>query len=193
MTSRTPSLKVVQWRSKPGLVGLVAVNATPGSSSKSSRRTVAMAPLTVVCPETYSGKFGVATRGVQPGSASVARLSSSSARWIAVTGRQKLKAYFASQHAIRASAPATFMSAKARAASEHDLTKHRVPNERGRRQPESRDVGLLRGPCRAVQRADFLDLVQVPGVAMARQTGTLVWPELRARLEHPWLNRSPAR
>ena len=118
MTSRTPSLNVVQWRSNPGLVGLVAVNATPGSLSNSTLRTVAIALLIVACADGYSGWFGVAMSGVQPGSASVAGLPSSSARWIAVTGRQKLKAYLVSQHAIRASAPATFMSAKSRAASD---------------------------------------------------------------------------
>src|SRR4030095_6664669 len=97
--------------------GLVAVNATPGSSSKSSLRTVAIALLSVACPDGYSGWCGVAASGVQPGSASVAGLPSSSARWMAVTGRQKLNAYLASQHAIAASAPGMFMIAQSRDAS----------------------------------------------------------------------------
>src|SRR4029434_2774522 len=62
---------------------------------------------------------------------------------------------------------------------ERDLTEHAVPNHWSRRHPESRDVGLLDSTGRAVQRADFLHFVHVPGIAIARQIGTLVGPELR--------------
>src|ERR1700693_3442903 len=85
---------------------------------KSLASTVAAAPLTVECPDGYSGKAGVVSRGVQVGSAGVSALPSVSASGIAVTGRQKTKWYFASQQAMPASAMATFTSASRWAFSE---------------------------------------------------------------------------
>jgi hypothetical protein len=50
--------------------------------------TSAATPLKAAWPETYSGWFGVARNGDQPGSAVVAALPSASASWITVIGRQ---------------------------------------------------------------------------------------------------------
>src|SRR5689334_9479881 len=77
-------------------------------SPKTAASTTAAAPLTVEWPDGYSGCAGVGISGVQVGS---------EAR-IAVIGRQKTYWYFASQHAMAASAIATFSSAIRRAFSE---------------------------------------------------------------------------
>src|SRR4029453_7189213 len=100
MTSSTPSLNVVHWRGKPGLVGLVARIVTPGLSPNRNDSIVDIALLLVEWPERYSGCGGVGNSGVHAGSPTVASLPS---RWplrIAACGRQKLKRYFASQQAI---------------------------------------------------------------------------------------------
>src|SRR5688572_20569027 len=118
ITSSTPSLNVVHWRGKPGLVGLVARIVTPGLSPNSNDSIVAIALLLVECPERYSGCGAVGNSGVHAGSPTV---SSFPSRWplrIAAWGRQKLKTYLASQHAIDASAAARYMSANTCAVSE---------------------------------------------------------------------------
>src|SRR5215210_6377655 len=62
--------------------------------------TYAAAPLSVECPERYSGWGGVpASHGVHVASPAVAALLSVSPSRIAVIGRQKTNRYFASQHA----------------------------------------------------------------------------------------------
>src|SRR5258706_7814264 len=71
---------------------------------KNLASTRAAAPLTVECPDGYSGWLGVANRGCHVGSSTVAGFPSVAARGMAVTGRQKTKWYFASQHAMPASA-----------------------------------------------------------------------------------------
>src|SRR4029078_11361313 len=68
--------------------------------------------------EAHSGTCGVAANGSHAGSGDVIGLPSASALRMAVIGRQKLNAYFASQHAIAASGPAPFTSAKACAVSD---------------------------------------------------------------------------
>src|SRR5260370_425111 len=81
-------------------------------------RTAAAAPLTVLCAEVYEGKFGVTISGVQVGSDSVAGLRElSPENRMAVTGRQKLSVYLASQQAMSASAVAMFSSANRRVLS----------------------------------------------------------------------------
>src|SRR5688572_26964692 len=102
ITSSTPSLNLSQWRSKPGLVGLVATMGTPGLSSNSHLMTAAIALLLVAWPDRYSGCGGVGNSGVQAGSLTVSGLSSTSAFLMAAMGRQKLNVYFASQHAMLA-------------------------------------------------------------------------------------------
>src|SRR5688500_18899565 len=106
ITSSTPSLSDDQWRSKPGLVGLVATIGRSRWSPNNSARTVAIALLLVECPDPYSGCCGVGNSGVQAGSAAVRTLSSTPPLRIAALGRQKLPEYFAFQHAMLASAAA---------------------------------------------------------------------------------------
>src|SRR5262245_59360233 len=77
--------------------------------------TVAAAPLNVLWPEVYEGKFGVTSSGAQVGSAVVAEFPSVSAARMAVTGRQRLSTYLASQQAMAASARAMLSSANRRA------------------------------------------------------------------------------
>ena len=55
---------------------------------KACVKTVAAAPLKVLCPEAYSGKGGVLIKGCQLGSAIVLALPSRLADLIAVMGRQ---------------------------------------------------------------------------------------------------------
>jgi hypothetical protein len=63
------------------------LNATSGP--KKELKTTSAAPLKVLWPETYSGKFGVVSKGAHDGSASVSGWPSVSAARMAVTGRQK--------------------------------------------------------------------------------------------------------
>src|SRR5262245_10654103 len=58
------------------------------------------APLIHVWPDGCSGNGGVASSGVQFGSATVSGFPSLSASWIAVIGRQKFQEYLSFQHAI---------------------------------------------------------------------------------------------
>src|SRR5512133_164353 len=102
----------------PGLTSDVSVTAV--SSPKAAAKTKAAAPLTVEWPEGYSGCAGVpagkkSSQGVQVGSGFELEGSR-----IAVMGRQKLNRYLESQHAIAASAMATFSKANRRAFCESD-------------------------------------------------------------------------
>ena len=63
----------------------------------------------------YSGCIGVSMNGVQPGSRSVALLPSRSPLRMAVTGRQRLYVYLASNTAISPSSMAIAASANRRA------------------------------------------------------------------------------
>src|SRR5262249_30875959 len=69
-------------------------------------------PDTMQCAHGYSGCIGVSMNGIQPGS----RTSPSALR-MAVTGRQKLYVYFASNTAMSASSIAIAASARSRALS----------------------------------------------------------------------------
>ena len=89
--------------------------AEGGVRAKRLVRTLAAALLTQEWADGYSGWSGVGRKGVQAGSASVASLPSVSAARMAVTGRQKLYVYLASQQAIPASANATLSIANKRA------------------------------------------------------------------------------
>jgi hypothetical protein len=93
----------------PDLISEVTVTAV--LSPNLAANMYAAAPLTVECPEGYSGCAGVpdgkkSSQGVQVGSESVLALSRT-----ALIGRQKTYRYLLSQHAIAASAMATLRSA----------------------------------------------------------------------------------
>src|SRR5262245_50486171 len=88
------------------------------SVPKNPARAVAAAAPYALCPDEYDGCAGVTISGAQVGSAAVSGLPSVSAARMAVTGRQKLYSYLASQVAMYASAPARFMSANSRAFSD---------------------------------------------------------------------------
>jgi hypothetical protein len=125
-----------------------------------------MAPLTVVCPDTYSGKFGVAMSGVQPDrppsriailvGALDRRDRTPEIEGILRVPTRDPRVGACDVHEREITSRLRFVEAE----TEHDLTEHGVPIERGRRQPESCDVGLLGGPGRTVQRTDFLHLIQ---------------------------------
>src|SRR5205085_2001042 len=84
--------------------GSAAPNAAePGDRDRPTGQSAA--PLAPEWPDGYSWWFGVASAGFQPGSVT----------WIAVIGRQKLYAFFASHTAIVESASATLRRAKMRA------------------------------------------------------------------------------
>src|SRR5262249_29655946 len=83
----------------PGRSGVVEVKAM-SSVPKNPARAVAAAAPYALCPDEYDGCAGVASSGVQVGSAAVAGLPSVSAARMAVTGRQKLYRYLASQVAM---------------------------------------------------------------------------------------------
>src|SRR5437899_6799676 len=96
---------------------MCATMAASGLSPKSEMRACAIAPLISLWPEGYSGYAGVARNGTQLGSG-VMRYPS--ALRMALSGRQKLNAYFESQQAIAASAAAMFRRANSRALCEMD-------------------------------------------------------------------------
>src|SRR5438552_15192905 len=106
--------KLVNDRVTPGRLSELKVKEM-ASVPKKAARTAALAPLTPLWPEVYDGWFGVTSSGVQAGSAAVSGLPSVSAARIAVTGRQKLYVYLASQTAIAASAWVTLSRANRRA------------------------------------------------------------------------------
>src|SRR5215469_10069713 len=98
----------------PGRISDVTENAV--FSPNAAARIYAAEPLTVECPDGYSGCGGVpggkaSNHGVHPGSGSVLAFPSVSPRRIAVIGRQNTYRYLESQHAIAASAIVTFSKA----------------------------------------------------------------------------------
>src|SRR6202051_2281035 len=104
--SFTATVKLVKAR-VPGRTSDVTLKCAFSPNSADS--TNAADPLTVECPDGYSGCAGVpegkkSSQGTQPGSASAGVRP-----WrIAVIGRQKTERYLPSQHAIAASAIVTF-------------------------------------------------------------------------------------
>src|SRR3954468_13431640 len=91
--------KLEKWRGATWSAGSPrSLKANRGP--KNAVRRVAAAALKVLCPEMYAGNGGVTRSGVQVGSATVGGLPSRSAWRIAVTGRQRLKAYLQSQATI---------------------------------------------------------------------------------------------
>src|SRR5438309_2311925 len=98
----------------PGRISDMTENAV--LSPNAAARTYAAEPLTVECPDGYSGCGGVpdgkaSSHGVHPVSGSVLAFPSVSPRRIAVIGRQKTYRYLESQQAIPASAMVTFSNA----------------------------------------------------------------------------------
>src|SRR5258705_1174172 len=92
----------------------VTVNAV--LSPNMAARMYAAEPLTVECPDGYSGCAGVpegkaSSHGIHPESGSVLAFPSLSPARIAVMGRQKTYRYLASQHAMPASAIVTLSKA----------------------------------------------------------------------------------
>src|SRR5512133_109861 len=85
------------------------------SWSKKRVSVLATAPETHPCAAGYSGWLGVVPKGVHDGSGNVSGLASISPFWIAVTGLQKLKAYFAFMHPMKASVYPVHNIAKRRA------------------------------------------------------------------------------
>src|SRR5436190_8937438 len=96
-----------------GLVRVISPTSLPATPSN----TAATADEVMQCAQGYSGCIGVSPSGSQPGSRGVRGLPLWSAFRMAVTGRQKLKAYFASNTAMNASPAAIDASAKSRAQS----------------------------------------------------------------------------
>src|SRR3954469_20102096 len=94
VASSAASVKLWNERSTPGTALEVAVKEK--SLPYMERSTIAAAALTVPCAPGYDGSGAVAESGVQVGSATVSGLPSASAFLIAVTGRHRAYAYFAS-------------------------------------------------------------------------------------------------
>src|SRR5260221_8311845 len=106
--------KESKLRVTPGSTSEAVVNGM-SSVPQNAVSAAAAAPLNVLWPEMYSGKFGVTSSGVHVASLTVPGLPSLSAFGMAVTGRQKLKAYLQSHATMPASASAMFNSANSRA------------------------------------------------------------------------------
>src|SRR5919204_4470952 len=106
--------KLANDRVTPGRLSVLKVRGM-ASVPKKAARTAALAPLMPLWAEMYDGWAGVTRNGVQAGSAAVSGLPSVSAARMAVTGRQKLYVYLASQTAKRASACARLSRANSRA------------------------------------------------------------------------------
>ena len=95
-----------------GVEGEPAVLAEVGGQHRRRRfASLVSGETDVVWADEYSGKAGVTSKGAQSGSV----------RPMAVTGRQKLYAYFVSQQAIAASAIARFSIAISRAFSDRSV------------------------------------------------------------------------
>src|SRR5262245_26204572 len=111
-TSRAKSPGLGHVRTAPPAVELDDLSVGEGPTPISASRTAASDAETMQCAQGYSGCIGVSMNGVQPGS----RRSSSALR-MAVTGRQKLYVYLASNTAISASYIAIATTARKRALS----------------------------------------------------------------------------
>src|SRR5262245_1941299 len=79
--------KLANERVTPGRSGVVEVKPMSSVRKNPARAAAAAAPY-ALCPDEYDGCAGVASSGVQVGSAAVSALPSVSAARIAVTGRQ---------------------------------------------------------------------------------------------------------
>ena len=93
----------------------MVVSLGSGRPANSASKTPPSAAETMQWAHGYSGCIGVSMNGVQPGSATLASLPSWPPLRIAVIGRQKLYAYFASNTAINASSMAIPTAASRRA------------------------------------------------------------------------------
>ena len=142
-------------------------------------------------PLGYSGYGGVSSSGVHFGSATVAGLPSVFASWMAVIGRQKAKSYLARQQEMAASARGR-VEDRERAGAAHDVeavSLHEVPDARlvlDRRvvAPEQRVLGLLGCACRARQRPEVVDLLEVARVAPTVKGIRAVQRDLRLGAQH---------
>src|SRR4029453_3522839 len=106
-TSATNSLTLFHVRTAPPAVELDELSLGVGPEPISASSTAPSEPDTMQCAHGYSGCIGVSMNGSQPGS----RASPSALR-MAVTGRQKLYVYLASNTAISAASLATAARAK---------------------------------------------------------------------------------
>src|SRR4029450_1071073 len=100
-TSATNSSTLFHVRIAPPAVELDELSLGVGPAPISAWSTAPSDPDTMQCAHGYSGCIGVSMNGTQPGS----RASPSALR-MAVTGRQKLYVYLASNTAIRPSSMA---------------------------------------------------------------------------------------
>src|ERR1700741_5646930 len=105
-TSCVKSLTVFHVRTAPPAVELDELSFGAGLAPISACSTAPSEADTMQCAHGYSGCIGVSMSGVQLGSRSVASLPSASPLRMAVTGRQKLYVYLASNTAINASSMA---------------------------------------------------------------------------------------
>src|SRR5262245_54857586 len=115
-TSAANSSGVFQVRTAPPAVELDELSAAAGPVPISATSTAASEAETMQWAQGYSGCIGVSMNGVQPASRVAGSLPSRPFR-IAVTGRQKLYVYLASNTAISASSIAMPATASRRALS----------------------------------------------------------------------------
>src|SRR5258706_4277350 len=114
-TSCTNSSTLFHVRTPPPAVELAELMAGTGPLPSSAWSTAPSEAETMQWAHGYSGCMGVSMNGVQLGSRSVASLPSASPLRIAVTGRQRLYVYLASNTAISASSIAIAAIASRRA------------------------------------------------------------------------------
>src|SRR5258707_9121611 len=155
-SSARPTVLVQRWVT-PGAVGLVIATSGMSSVPSTALTTPATLPLRMQWAQGYSGCVGVSPSGCQVASRSVAGLPSISPLRIAVTGRQKLKWYLASNTAINASLIAIPPSAHKSSALDdiHLLGNRELPQEgviryRSRHEPEAGSLRLLGRSLRAL-------------------------------------------
>src|SRR5256885_2950980 len=105
-TSSMNSLTLFHSRTWPSRVGLVDESLGTAVLPSSAMRTAPIAPDDTQWAHGYSGCIGVLMKGVHPASATIALFPLIWPLRMAVTGRQKLYAYLASNTAINASSTA---------------------------------------------------------------------------------------
>src|SRR5207247_10343181 len=130
-TSSVNAVMLVQRWVTPGAVGLVIAISGISSLPSAVLTTPATLPLRMQCAHGYSGCIGVSAIGCQAASRSVAGLLSISALRIAVTGRQKLYWYLASNTPAHAS-----LGAIAASAMSHALATTSMPLSLARYRPK---------------------------------------------------------
>src|SRR5499425_2757366 len=116
-TSWVNSPTLDQVRTAPPAVELAELSLGDARPPSSASSTAPSDADTMQWAHGYSGCIGVSMNGVQLGSRSVASLPSASPLRMAVTGRQKLYVYLASNTAISPSSMAIAASANNRALS----------------------------------------------------------------------------